>query len=59
MLGNLLALVGVILVILGVLKLVGLLSLGSASAAVFIVVGAICILVAYFVLGGVGGRSRL
>lgn len=59
MLGNLLALVGIILVILGVLKLVGLLALGSASAAVFIVVGAICILVAYFVLGAYGGRARL
>lgn len=59
MLGNLLALVGIVLVILGVLKLVGLLAIGTASAALFIVVGAICILVAYFVLGGVGGRSRL
>jgi membrane-bound ClpP family serine protease len=59
MVGNLLALVGIILVILGVLKLVGLLALGSASAAVFIVVGAICVLVAYFVFGGLGSRTRL
>lgn len=60
MLARLLALVGIVLIILGVLKLVGLLSLGSASAAVFIVVGVICYLVAEYVLGGVwlnrGGR---
>lgn len=53
MLGSLLAFIGVILVILGVLKLVGLIALGSASATVLIVVGVICWLAAEFLFGGV------
>lgn len=52
MLARLLALLGVILIVLGVLKLVGLLAIGSASAGLLIVVGIIVVLVAEYVLGG-------
>lgn len=63
MLSRLLSLVGVILIILGVLKFVQLLHFASAGAVTLIVVGAICVLIAEFVLPGgytgYGTRRRL
>lgn len=57
MLTRLLFLLGVILVILGVLKFVGLIAIASAGAVTLIVVGIIVILVAQYVLGGWYGRN--
>lgn len=53
MLGRVLAFIGAILVILGILKLVGILAVGTATATTFIVIGIICWLAAEFVFGGV------
>ncbi len=58
MLGSLLAFIGAILVILGVLKLVGILAVGSASAVALIVIGVICWLAAEFLFGGVVFNRR-
>jgi len=51
------ALLGLVLLVLGILKLVGILAIGSASATILIVIGIVCILVAQFVLGGVYGSN--
>ena len=60
MLSRLIALLGVVLVILGVLKFVGVFAFGTASAGALIVVGIILVLVAQYVLGGVyGTRGRV
>lgn len=62
MIGDLLALLGVILVFLGVLVLVGVIAIGTAPASTLIVVGIILILVSFFIgtrLYGRGGRTRL
>jgi hypothetical protein len=58
MLARLLILVGVILIILGVLKFVGLLSFASAGAVTLIVVGIIVVIATQFLLGGWYGRNR-
>ena len=52
MLTRLVFLLGVILLIIGVLKFVGLIAIASAGAVTLIVVGIIVILVAQYVLGG-------
>lgn len=48
---------GVILLLLGVLKFVGILAFASAGAVTLIVVGIILIIVAQYVLGGWYGRG--
>lgn len=58
MLARLLAFLGIILIILGVLKLVGILAIGTASAVTLIVVGIICVLAAEYVFGGVWLNRR-
>ena len=57
MLGRLLILLGVILVIIGILKFVGLIALASAGAVTLIVVGILVILVTQVLLGGWAGRG--
>lgn len=52
MLARLLEFIGAILIVLGILKLVGILAVGSASAVALIVIGVICILAAEFLFGG-------
>lgn len=57
MLARLLALLGAILVVCGVLKLLGVIAISSATAGTLIVIGVILVLVAEFVLpGGWAGR---
>lgn len=57
MVGQLLAVLGVILVILAVLKYVGLVALGGAAAGTLLVVGIVLLVIAYFVFNR--GRSVL
>lgn len=52
MLARVLEFVGALLVILGVLKLAGIIAVGTASAVALIVIGVICILAAEFLFGG-------
>lgn len=55
MIGNILALCGVILIVVAVLKFLGVVAIASAAAGTLLVVGIILLLVSLFLFGGVGG----
>ena len=52
MIGRLLSLVGLVLIVVAVLKFLGVVTFGAATAGTLLVVGILLLLVAYFLFGG-------